>query len=794
MTEAFQKEVLNELLVESAEGLDRFEQMLLKLEEGGGDSDTPNALFRVIHSLKGSAGFLSLHGIEGLAHVGENLLGAYREGKVAVSKPFVSTLLECGDALRKILRSIEETGAEGEFDFSNLKSRLEAIQTAGAVPVAANEAKPVWGLFGDDAPETPSSAAPKYVPGDGTAFGLFEADAAAPAADIPAPAKVPQPVIKEGVTFGLFDDAAAVPAAAAPAPAPAAAKPVETPASAGKSSVAETAIRVDVGQLDKLMNLVGELVLARNQILQHSSGAKDPALVAASQRINLITTELQESVMKTRMQPIGNVWAKFPRVVRDVAGELGKSVQLVMEGQETELDRTIIEAIKDPLTHIIRNSIDHGIESPDRRSAKGKSAEGRLLLRAFHEGGQVNVEIRDDGAGINVDRCKQKALEKGLITAEQAAKMSDREAWNLVFLPGFSTAEKVSNISGRGVGMDVVRTNIEKIGGSVDIHSEKDRGTTLRIKIPLTLAIVPALLVTAGAERFAIPQVSLVELVRLEGEQARKGIEKVMGAPVYRLRGTLLPLVYLDRVLELEVRDGTREALNIVVLQADGQQFGLVVDKVNDTQEIVVKPLGKHLKGIAAFAGATIMGDGRVALILDVPGIAQQASVFSQSSERAREAKVAAGTGAVANDQQTLLLFSVGAADRMAIPLNSVGRLEQLPSRDVEYSGGQEVIQYRGQIMPLVRLSNVFNTVAATDESDTLPVVVYTRQGRSVGLVVGRILDIVEDRVVLEKRGRSRGNGILGSAVIQGRVTELLDLPAVVQQAEPEVIEFAQAA
>ncbi len=449
-----------------------------------------------------------------------------------------------------------------------------------------------------------------------------------------------------------------------------------------------------------------------------------------------------------------------------------------MEGKETELDKTIIEAIKDPLTHIVRNSVDHGIETPEKRLAAGKTAEGTLFLRAFHEGGQVNIEISDDGGGINAERVKAKALEKGLISREQAARLGEREMVNLVFLPGFSTAEKITNVSGRGVGMDVVKTNIEKIGGTVDIQSRPGQGTTLKIKIPLTLAIIPALVVTTGGDRYAIPQVSLLELVRLDGEQARKGIERIHGAPVYRLRGNLLPLVYLDRELQVEPAPGRDdEVVNIVVLQADDRQFGLVVDGINDTEEIVVKPLGKQFKGIPLFAGATIMGDGRVALILDVLGIAQRAHVISEVRDRA----LADGKSARSQDGgtavQTLLVLSLGEQRRIAVPLSLVARLEEVAAADVEHADGREVVQYRGQIMPLLRLADVFGGCGQGD-GETMQVVVYTEDGQSVGLVVGRILDIVETAV--DVRHVTNRAGLVGTAVIQGRVTDLVDVPAVV--------------
>jgi two-component system chemotaxis sensor kinase CheA len=476
-------------------------------------------------------------------------------------------------------------------------------------------------------------------------------------------------------------------------------------------------------------------------------------------------------------------------VVRDLAIICGKQVRVEMEGNETELDKTIIEAIKDPLTHLVRNCVDHGIETAADRVAAGKSPDGRLLLRAYHEGGQVNIEISDDGKGMDLDAIKNKALERNLITAEQVMRMSERDLQNLIFLPGLSTAQKISNVSGRGVGMDVVKTNIEKIGGVVDVHSRRGFGATFRIKIPLTLAIIPALMVTSGGDRYAVPQISLLELVRLKGTQARERIEIIQGAPVYRLRGNLLPLVYLNR--ELEIQGAPRaadveETVNIVVLQADNRRFGLVVDQVNDTEEIVVKPLGQHLKGITAFAGATIMGDGRVALILDILGIAQHASVISSAPER--------GTGQhgiVKEDKltqrQTLLLFLTRDGRRMAIPLSIVARLEEFPRSTLERLGAHQVVQYRGRVLPLVDIVDLVGGGAGGGSDnhdpraadDSIHVVVYNEGQRSVGVVVGQILDIVEE-VIEASVGSARG-ALAGCAVIQQKVTELVNLQALVR-------------
>ncbi|MGA8222927.1 MAG: chemotaxis protein CheW [Candidatus Acidiferrales bacterium] len=470
----------------------------------------------------------------------------------------------------------------------------------------------------------------------------------------------------------------------------------------------------------------------------------------------------------------------------------GKQIRLDMEGKETELDKTIIEAIKDPLTHIVRNSADHGIETPVKRVAAGKSAEGRLLLRAYHEGGQVNIEISDDGARLDPEKLRKKAIEKGLITADQAAKMGEREVVNLIFLPRFSTAEKVTNVSGRGVGMDVVKTNIEKIGGAVDVQTKLGSGTTVRMKIPLTLAIIPAPIVTDRGDRYAIPQISLLELVRLDGEDALKGIELIQGAPVHRLRGQLLPLVYLNRELKAErlgpeVAKAT--AVNIVILQADERPFGMVVDEINDTEEIVVKPLGKQLKGAKVFAGSTIMGDGRVALILDVHGLAQTSNVVSESRERTladKEAQVAAVSG----EKQAMLLFQCGVDGRMAMALSLVARLEEFKPEVVEKAGDLQVVQYRGQIMPLIRISEYLqaqNGNGKRDQAEAMQIVVYSEQGRSVGLVVERILDIVEEAIVPQQP--SKRDGLLGSAVIQQRVTDLLDARGLVRTAHPAFFE-----
>jgi two-component system chemotaxis sensor kinase CheA len=768
-------DVVKEFLVESYENLDRLDSDLLALETNPQAREMLASIFRTIHTIKGTCGFLGFARLESLAHVGESLLSLLRDGKLGVDAQITTGLLQMVDAVRRLLANIENNGAEGDEDFAALKAQLTLLQGGHAAAAKKPAAAPTASAA--TAPTAPAAAAPAPTSAPSTPApppaAPIAVEPVAHATETPTPAPAPH------------DEAPSSAAAASKEPAPS--KPAAH-AKDGGASVADNSIRVDVGQLDKLMNLVGELVLARNQVLQLSSHSNDNAFVATTQRLNLITTELQESVMKTRMQPIMTVWGKLPRVVRDVSAALGKQIQVEMYGKETELDKTILEAIKDPLTHIVRNSCDHGIETPAVRAERGKPAEGRLTLRAFHEGGQVILEIEDDGGGIDVERVKRKAVSNGLITQEQSARMSERDACGLIFAAGLSTAQQVTNISGRGVGMDVVKSNIEKIGGQIDIANRFQRGLTLRIKIPLTLAIIPALIVTAGNERFAIPQVSLIELVRLEGEARAKSIDSIEGAPVYRLRGRLLPLVFLDRELGLAPQDG--DTINIVILQADGRQFGLVVHRICDTEEIVVKPLTKLLKSIPVFAGATIMGDGRVALILDVLGVAQRSRVLGDGQERAVAA--AEADRLRANSQRKrLLLFQVGEDLRMAAPLEAAARLEEFQRADIENSGDLRVVQYRGEILPLLPLAAVFGRTSslAQPERTSVQAVVARVGGRSYALVVERILDIVEQELKLDPR--SRRGVVCGTSVIQSKVTDMIDIAAAVRQLDPSANEAA---
>lgn len=757
-------DILQEFLVESYENLDQLEQNMVALEEQPDAVEIIASIFRTIHTIKGTCGFLGFGKLERVTHTGENLLSLLRDGKWKINPPITDALLHMGDAVRQMLGHIEREQNEGDADYSTLIETLESLAMTGGLGAGTRAPSPEILA----APTPVAATAPECDP----AQAVDATPSCATLVDTEA-----DPTTRIAVE--------AVHAATREVTDSATSHDRNSDPSGPGGGAAEQAIRVDVVLLDKLMNLVGELVLARNQVLQFGANQQDTVFASTTQRLNVLTTELQESVMKTRMQPIGNIWNKLPRVVRDLAKQMGKQIRLEMEGKETELDKTLIEAIKDPLTHLVRNAVDHGVETPEKRIAAGKPAEGVLTLRAYHEGGMVNIEIAEDGGGINSDAVRAKALKNGMITQEQADQMSEREIANLIFKAGLSTATAVTNVSGRGVGMDVVRTNIEKIGGTIEIQSRLGQGTTFRIKIPLTLAIIPAQIVTAAANRFAIPQVSLLELLRLDGDEARKGIETLHGTPVYRLRGNLLPLVYLTRELRIAEKpvDADNPIVNIVVLQADERSFGLVVDSINDTEEIVVKPLGSELKGLSVYAGATIMGDGTVALILDVIGLAQRAQVLNEI--RGHGTQHQDQNEAQVGERKTLLLFGIGRTGRLAMPLEMVARLEEFEAERVEKAGNHQVVQYRGDLLPLVPVSSVLTGYDPRphEDGEKLQVVVYTKNGKSVGLVVDDILDIVQENLTV--RRDSDRMGLLGSAVIQGRVTDLVDAEGVIRAVDP---------
>lgn len=789
-------EEIREFLIESNDNLALLDQEIVLLEQQPDDMNLISSAFRTIHTIKGTCGFFGFDVLGSLTHVTENILSQVRARQRPLTPELITLVLESVDQIKVLLQRVEASGSEGYDDTEDLREKLEAAYAAcpgQKSPEGQEKSKSASSTAATDTPSlTPVS--PLTIPLSTTTVPQ------SPPITVPTTALAAPPT--QAAPVALLQPAVSAPAEAKATPAKISVEAAESAITAAEGTekeaqLADSTIRVDVGLLNRLMNLVGELVLARNQLLQETSAQNSP-LQQTSQRLNLITSELQEGMMKTRMQPIGTVWGKLPRVVRDLSAKCGKRVHLVMEGGTTELDKTVLEAIKDPLTHIVRNSCDHGIEQPEVRIAKNKAPEGTLLLRAYHEGGVVNIEICDDGAGIDSERIKAKAIERGLLSPEQALQLSGRDALNLIFKPGFSTAAQVTSISGRGVGMDVVKTNVEKIGGSVDVQNRIEGGTTIRIKIPLTLAIIPGLVVTLRRdaaesedhtgmphrqERFIVPQANLLELVRLEGSEIAKKIEHVHGTPVFHHRGKLLPLVYLRRVLQQQepTSDGLNDVINIIVLQAEQRQLGLVVDQIWDTQEIVVKPLGRQLKSLSCYVGATIMGDGRPALILDVAGVSRLAGLGSQTRQLLPAPELVEISSA---QSQMLLLFSAGGHERLAVPLALVDRLEEIQISSIEHANGRPVLHYREDILPLVYLAE---RRLATDAShpaapQVMHVVVFANGDRRVGLLVDQVVDIVSEKVEI-RRPSSGSSLLLGSALIGGKITDLLDLHAVVAMA-----------
>lgn len=552
---------------------------------------------------------------------------------------------------------------------------------------------------------------------------------------------------------------------------------VENKAPLENKDAVDTTIRVQVSLLDRLMTLMGEMVLVRNQVLQYTEKCDDMEFTRLSQKLNQVTSELQDETMKTRMQPIGNILTKFQRMVRDLSASLDKKIQLKLIGTETELDKSLIEAVKDPLTHIVRNSCDHGLESPAERMSVGKNETGTITVEAYHEGGQVIVSITDDGRGLKRDKILSKAVEKGILNSAQAETLSDREILNLIFMPGFSTAGTISNVSGRGVGMDVVKSNIQKIGGLVEISSEEGAGTQIILKIPLTLAIVPALIVKAENDRYAIPQVKLVELIRVES----KSIEYIQGRPVYRLRGNLLPILNIKEVFGLETAADTfkQEDINIVVLHSQTQIFGLAVDEILDTYDIVVKPLAKFLKPLSIYSGATVLGDGNVAFILDVFGIAQK-HLEQDNLDRAQAAKHL-DFDLEENELKEFVSIKLGSQTKHAIPLSMVNRLEEYRPDSFEYSGTQKVLRYRGQVLPIISLNSIFDYEVSTEPKEVVSIIVVNIGEQLFGVEVDQVLDIFSSRAYLDQNFTSHPC-IEGNLVEDSEIVVIVNLEKIIQE------------
>jgi two-component system, chemotaxis family, sensor kinase CheA len=720
-------DLLSEFLTETTESLSFLDLELVKLEQNPNDPGLLGNIFRLVHTIKGTCGFLGLPRLESVAHAAENVLGKIRDSELVVTPEAISLILASLDCVKMIMSQLEATEAEPAGDDSALIARLNRLANGEGGDATAAEAA-----------ATATAAIAEMM------------------AEMPQPAPVaPAPVAVAAVVEDIAGDAGESSSIA------------RQPDPGKDSAVAGQSIRVNVDLLENLMTMVSELVLTRNQLLQILRSQKDSEFTTPLQHLSHVTTELQEGVMKTRMQPIGNAWAKLPRIIRDLGLELGKKLDLRMIGAETELDRQVLEMIKDPLTHMVRNSADHGIEQPADRVRAGKPELGTITLNAYHEGGHICIEIVDDGRGLALDKIKKKVLSSNLATEAELVGMTESQIQQFIFKAGFSTASQVTSVSGRGVGMDVVRTNIERIGGTVELKSQEGKGSSFMIKIPLTLAIVSALIVESAGERFAIPQLCVVELVRAAADSEHR-IERVHNAPFLRLRDRLLPLVSLQELLKLgEPKADVRETF-IVVTQVGTYSFGIIVDQVFDTEEIVVKPVAPILRHITMFSGNTILGDGSVIMILDPNGIAAASGATAVEQGRGREV----GTGPVArgSERSSLLLFRAGGAGPKAVPLALVARLEEVDLATIEMSNDKPVVQYRGKIMPLVTIDPSYEI----GSEGRKPVLVFADRDYTMGLVVDEILDIVEEHLAIELVADRAG--YIGSSIIAGKATDVIDV------------------
>jgi two-component system chemotaxis sensor kinase CheA len=767
------KSALAEFVAESEEVIVRVSKNLQVLEKGVASRDVIDELYRDIHSLKGTSYLFGFQQMGDIGHAMESAMEPVRDGTHSASRLLI-------DGLYKAIEALELDLECTKMEISN--DQLKALApTLIKVLGAAAKSLPLVTSNGESKPVAEaklgqSSAEGPVVSVGATSVATSPVASSLAAVGSPAPAPVVAPVARVE-ELPHEPEHHASPAATAPA-SPIAAAP--TSSGEAKDGDLGGSIRVPVALLDNLMTLMGEMVLVRNQVLQFSNNSEDLEFLNLSQRLNVVTSEIQGEMMKTRMQPIGNIMTKFHRVVRDLGQELKKSITFTLDGAETELDKSLLEAIKDPLTHIIRNSCDHGIETPEVRRKSGKSDGGKILVRSFHEGGQVVIEIADDGKGLNRDALIAKAVERGMMTAAQASQLSEKEVFNLIFAPGFSTAQKVTNVSGRGVGMDVVRTNIEKIGGTVDLNSQYGVGTTIRLKIPLTLAIVPALIVHSGESdgRFAIPQVKLVELVRVDQVTEQK-IERLMGSPVFRLRGEILPLVDLNRVLGLSgIPLEEKKIFNIAVLNADNYYFGLIVDEIQDTADIVVKPLSRLLKSLHVYSGATILGDGSVALILDVLGLAKVAQIRNESAQAGASAAMSSigqSASAAQSERQDFLLVRVGSVTKHALVLGYVHRLEEFKQSQIDVTGNHRVVRYRDAILPIVSANLQLGLPLKQYKPDEMiSVVVVERGGHLYGIEVDEILDTLSTAADLD-RSLNQSSCIIGNIATNNELIVAVD-------------------
>ncbi|HEY4836548.1 MAG TPA: hybrid sensor histidine kinase/response regulator [Bradyrhizobium sp.] len=764
-------DLLREFLTETSESLDTVDNQLVKFEQEPNNAKILDNIFRLVHTIKGTCGFLGLPRLEALAHAGETLMGKFRDG-MPVTAEAVTLILSSIDRIKEILGGLEATEAEPDGSDQDLIVKLEEMVERGMAAMSepvepAIAAKPAVAQ-GTLVPQTLERA---LRPGEVSLDDLERAfrETAIEAAPAPTPKQPAAPSPSPAAAPAPAEAPAAEKRAAAAKEKLAAKKTVVDPEIMSEGDrIANQSIRVNVDTLEHLMTMVSELVLTRNQLLEISRRNEDTEFKVPLQRLSNVTAELQEGVMKTRMQPIGNAWQKLPRIVRDLSGELNKQIELEMHGADTELDRQVLDLIKDPLTHMVRNSADHGLETPAERLAAGKPEQGTIRLSAYHEGGHIIICIADNGRGLNTEKIKAKAVSNGLVSEAELEKMTEAQIHKFIFAPGFSTAAAITSVSGRGVGMDVVRTNIDQIGGTIDIKSVAGEGSSVTIKIPLTLAIVSALIVEAGGDRFAIPQLSVVELVRARANSEHR-IERIKDTAVLRLRNKLLPLMHLKKLLKID--DGSSsdpENGFIVVTQVGSQTFGIVVDGVFHTEEIVVKPMSTKLRHIDMFSGNTILGDGAVIMIIDPNGIAKALGASGAASHEIADENAAMRAGA-AEQLTSLLVFRAGSTQPKAVPLGLVTRLEEIASDKIELSNGRYMVQYRDHLMPLVQMEGV--NVQTTGAQ---PILVFADDGRSMGLVVDEIIDIVEERLNIEVAGSK--DGILGSAVIKGQATEVIDV------------------
>ena len=723
-------DLLNEFLIETSESLSKLDLELVELEQNPENPEILNSIFRTMHTIKGTCGFVGLPRLEKLAHASESVLVKVRDKLLTIDEKIISVILESIDGVKNIVTKLSETGGEPDGNDDGVIEKLHQVLEQHTQP-KSNETKTTVEEIDFDSIVIPA-----------------DLEQSAPASD--ASHSIEQVIHTSSSTPPVekyIDEKG----------------PSDKPS--GISEQNQT-IRVNISTLENLINMVGELVLTRNQLMQLAGHEENSALNLPLYRLNYVTSELQEQVMKTRMQPIGNAWLKLPRIVRDSAKELNKKIDLELLGAETELDRQVIELIKDPLTHMIRNAMDHGIEFPADRIKVGKSEKGAIRMNAYHAGGHIIIEITDDDRGLDVEKIRTKAIEKGLISIEEASQFTDHQVFQFIFKSGFSTAAVVTNISGRGVGMDVVRTNIEKIGGTIEIRSKQNKGTTFNIKIPLTLSIVSALIAEVAGYRFAIPQLNILELVQISDNSANK-IEYVNGHPVLRLRQKLLALAHMDELLGLTAKKKTDDKHYVIVLQVGTSFFGIIVDKVFNTQEIVVKPVSSLIRNLSIFAGNTILGDGGVITILDpnhISGLLANISLENTDSQ----SQTAESNTIMNKNQETFLLFLTQDRTPKAISLSTLTRLEQINLNQIEYSENKPCIQYRDSLMSLIFM------IDPSQQNATKPVLVFSNDTHTLGLVVEEILDIIEGNgmdLKLEAHDPSK----LGTTILKGQATEILN-------------------